>query len=132
MRLRFAFYLALALTGGFMLGATYAFAESTFVDISLFIGIVVAVVSAGVLYQALHEAPDVYRAIAGASMLIGAWTIVAVSVFSDPTAQWLSFASGGAFAALALLGLIRHELSTERVVHSLEVGERERTHEPVG
>lgn len=132
MRLRFAFYLALALTGGFMLAATYAFAERTFVDISLVIGITVAVVSAGVLYQALQESPDVYRGIAGASMLIAAWTIVAVSVFSDATAQWLSFASGGAFAGLALVGLVRHELSTERVVHSLEVAEREQSRQPVG
>ena len=33
---------------------------------------------------------------------------------------WLSFGEAIGFASLALLGLIAHELKTERVVHSFE------------
>jgi hypothetical protein len=37
------------------------------------------------------------------------------------TLVWLSFAGGLAVTGLALVGLTLHELSVERVVHSLEV-----------
>jgi hypothetical protein len=42
-------------------------------------------------------------------------------VFSTAAVQWLTFANGCALEALALGGLVLHELSTERVVHSIEV-----------
>lgn len=42
-------------------------------------------------------------------------------VFGGATSRWLSFADGCAMLALAVVGLVLHELSTERVVHSLEV-----------
>jgi hypothetical protein len=46
---------------------------------------------------------------------------VASLVFAGSTITWLGFASGAAFVALALTGLTLHEVSTERVVHSIEV-----------
>jgi hypothetical protein len=38
--------------------------------------------------------------------------------------MWLGFAAALAIGLLAVAGLIAHELSTERVVHSLAVSER--------
>jgi hypothetical protein len=52
---------------------------------------------------------------------IGAWNIVQSQVFGAGAVKWLSFADGLALLGLSLAGLLVHELSTERVVHALEV-----------
>ena len=56
-------------------------------------------------------------AVAGA---LAAWTIVETLVFSGTVMVWLTFGAAAAMLAIAAAGLILHELSTERVVHSLE------------
>jgi hypothetical protein len=61
--------------------------------------------------------------------VVSAWTIVASQVFSQATVQNLPLASSS-IAALSLIGLTIHELSSERVVHSLEVGTGRREPEP--
>jgi hypothetical protein len=55
------------------------------------------------------------------AVALGAWTIVASLVFAPTTVVWLGFASALGFVALAVAGLTAHELTTERVVHSLTV-----------
>ena len=49
---------------------------------------------------------------------------VASMVFSGSTLMWLSFGDGLGLAALAIGGLFAHELSTERVVHTLSAAGR--------
>jgi hypothetical protein len=61
------------------------------------------------------------RAMSALAAVIGTWTIVASVVFSLHTVMWLGFSSAAALVALGVLGLTIHELSTERVVHSIEV-----------
>lgn len=61
------------------------------------------------------------RVIGAVGTILGAWTIVESLVFSATTAMWIGFADALGFVALALIGLIVHELRTERVVHALEV-----------
>jgi len=56
-------------------------------------------------------------AMAGA---LAIWSAVASVAFSGTTLTWLSFAEGLGFVGLAVLGLVAHELKTERVVHSIE------------
>jgi hypothetical protein len=58
---------------------------------------------------------------------LAVWTIVVSTVFTGDTVKWLSFGEGLGFAALALAGLIAHELSTERVVHAFAVQEERPT-----
>jgi hypothetical protein len=77
------------------------------------------VVSLGVAYRYSTHVPTLAPAVAIA--LVSAWTIVASQVFSEATVQNLPLADSLAVAGLALVGLISHELSTERVVHSLDV-----------
>jgi hypothetical protein len=48
------------------------------------------------------------------------WSAVASVVFTGTALTWLSCGEAIGFASLALLGLIAHELKTERVVHSFE------------
>jgi hypothetical protein len=59
-------------------------------------------------------------------LVIAGWNIVASLVFAAPAAIWLMFANGCGLLAIALAGLTLHEVSTERVVHSLEVGDPSR------
>lgn len=59
---------------------------------------------------------------------LAVWTIVVSAVYTGGTVKWLSFGEGLGFAALALVGLIVHELSTERVVHAIAVERRPATY----
>jgi hypothetical protein len=47
-----------------------------------------------------------------------------VAVFNASVNRWLTLANGLLIAALAFAGLVAHEVSSERVVHILEVVER--------
>ncbi len=50
---------------------------------------------------------------------LAAWSAIASVVFRGSTLTWLSFGDALGFVGLGVVGLIAHELSTERVVHSL-------------
>jgi hypothetical protein len=55
--------------------------------------------------------------------LVAAWTAVAALVFGGAVAGWLAFADAIAMAVIAGAALALHEISTVRVVHTLEVRE---------
>jgi hypothetical protein len=48
------------------------------------------------------------------------WSAVASVVYTGTTLTWLSFGEGLGFVGIALIGLVAHELKTERVVHAFE------------
>jgi hypothetical protein len=50
---------------------------------------------------------------------LAAWSAIASVIFRGSTLTWLSFGDALGFVGLGVVGLIAHELSTERVVHSL-------------
>jgi hypothetical protein len=120
MSTRFLSNVLLAMVAGFLVVATQAFAPAAVAWISF--GIAVAITVTGLSMIASRMA--VQRVVAALTALIGGWTIVASLVFAPATVVWLAFASALAVVGLGLIGLTAHELSTERVVHSLEV-ERE-------
>jgi predicted TIM-barrel enzyme len=62
--------------------------------------------------------------LAGALAGVATWEIVEAAVFSPNVSRWLTLANGLLIAALACAGLVAHEISTERVVHVIEVVER--------
>jgi hypothetical protein len=70
------------------------------------------------------------RALGGWSLLAGAvaaatvWEIVSAAVFTPDVSRWLTLANGVIVAALACVGLVVHETTSERVVYVLEVVER--------
>jgi len=126
MSTRYFSNLVLALIGGFLVVATMAFAPLTAAWLTFGIAVGATVIS---LYMVGFEKTLPQRILGGLLAILGAWTIVASLVFAPTTVVWLGFASAIAFVALAVAGLTIHELSTERVVHSLEVQhvqERER------
>lgn len=59
----------------------------------------------------------------GVLALVGLWSLIAALVFSGTVLTWLVFGDALAIALVALTDLTVHELSTERVVHQLEVRE---------
>lgn len=65
-----------------------------------------------------------WSVLAGAMAAVAIWEIVATAAFEPDVGRWLTLSNGLAIAALACTGLVMHEISTERVVHVLEVVER--------
>ena len=127
MSIRYLYNVALSLAAGFLVVATQAFAPTAVVWLTFGIAVIVTLLSAGAL--ALRRFGVVQRLLAGVTSIIGVWTIVMSLVFGSATVAALGFASALAFAALGLIGLTMHELTTERVVHSLEVAHQSATHE---
>lgn len=119
MNTRYSTNILLALIGGFLLVASFAFTAVPFHWMMFGAGI--AAVGIAAPAALIRSRGRNQRGIDLAVTAVGSWTIVASLVFGGTTMVWLGFASGAAFLVLALAGLTAYELSTERVVHSLEV-----------
>lgn len=120
MSIRYLSNVALAVIGGALLVTSQAFGTVVFGWIMLGGGVAALAVALATASRA--ERGTLQRGLDPVVGLIAAWTIVASQVFSATAVTWLGFASGAAFAAIAVVGLTAHERSTERVVHSFEVG----------
>jgi len=119
MSTRFISNVLLAVAGGFVIVATFAFAP----PVVGWIAFGVTGVGVLLLMAATAFAPGrglVQRTLDGVVAVLAAWTIVESLVFNGSVMVWLSFGAAAAMVAIAIAGLIAHELSTERVVHSLE------------
>jgi hypothetical protein len=115
--IRYASYLLTALVAGFIVVVTQAFAPSTAAWLAFAAGIFFIVVAAG---QALWTTLA-HRVIEFGIGVLGILMVIESLLASGSNVQWLSFAGALGVLALSLIGLTIHELSTERVVHSLEV-----------
>ena len=127
MRIRFISWLAVGLAAAFLVVASSSFALPAIVALALGISIGTLVVSLGIAYRYRDNVPTLVTGLMTAAVSV--WTIVASQVFSQATVQNLALAGSLAISGLALIGLTVHELTTERVVHSLEVGAGQRESE---
>ncbi len=129
MRSRYLTNIVLALLAGFLVVASMAFAPAVLTWLMLGIG-AASLAIVGPAGLALRRRGILQRGLDGIVAVLGAWTIVAGLVFAGATVTWLGFSAAIAIVAMAVIGLTAHELSTERVVHSLEVhaGTREMEH----
>jgi hypothetical protein len=117
---RFISWLAIGLAAAFLVVATASFNSlSTIAALAFGITIGTLVVSVGIAYRYRDHIATMVTAVVTA--VVSAWTIVASLVFSQPTVQNLALAGALAIVGLAIVGLTTNELSSERVVHSLEV-----------
>jgi hypothetical protein len=125
MRIRFISWLTVGVAAAFLVVATTAFSLSTIAALALGVGIGMLVVSLGIAYRYRDHIPTLVPALVTA--VVSAWMIIASQVFSQATVQNLTLAEALAIGGLALVGLTAHELSSERIVHSLEIsaGQRE-------
>ena len=133
MRTRYLTNIVLALLGGFLVVVSQAFSASTLTWLMLGVGALALAISVPGLPIRSRGLPQ--RGMDVIVSVLGAWTIIAGLVFAGAAVTWLGFASGIAIVAMAVIGLTAHELSTERVVHSFEVGsgagDRERERERI-
>ncbi|HZU59859.1 MAG TPA: hypothetical protein VE983_02775 [Solirubrobacteraceae bacterium] len=67
---------------------------------------------------------SLWSALGGMMASLAIWEIVQAAVFQPDVSRWLTLANGVVIAMLACAGLIAHEISTERVIHVIEVVER--------
>jgi hypothetical protein len=123
MRIRYASWLALGVAAAFLVVAASSFSLSSISAITF--GISVGTTVAAAAMAIAFRKHLVSAATAVVAFALSGWTIVASQVFVQTTVQNLALASGLGLAALAIIGLTAHELDSERVVHSLEVGARE-------
>jgi hypothetical protein len=107
--------LALALAGGFIVVATFAFGQSTANEIGIGVAAVVTVAAVGAGFI------DVEPILPGAALLtclIGAWNfLVTVGVLSGDTQHWVTFASAAAIVAISIAAQVVN-------VHASEPGPR--------
>jgi hypothetical protein len=117
MRIHFISRLALLLAAGFLVVASQVWTGDT-------LQWLFAAGGAGMLAGAAADAISAHaaqRALDGAIVVLGAWTVFAAFAFEGTNLEWWSFGSACALAALATIGLVVHEMNTERVVHELSV-----------
>jgi len=122
MHIRYVSWVATAVAAAFLVVASASFTSLTAIAWLAFgISIGTLVVSVGIAYRYHDHIPTLV--IGALTAAVSGWTIVASLVFSPSTVDNLALAGSLAITALALAGLTAHELSTERVVHSLETGD---------
>lgn len=118
MSIRFGLGTLFALAGGFLVAASLAFSANTAGWLSFGVGTGVTVLATAALAKY-----GISRGSYGdaAAFVVGLWSLIAALVFTGNTLTWLVFADALALVAVALVQLAVHEISTERVVHTLEV-----------
>lgn len=116
---RFVISTFAVLAGAFLAVSSMAFTASVagWLGFGVATGVALAAL-AGVVVAARTPAKAVGR---GVLALAALWSLIAALVFSGTVLTWLVFAGGAAFVAIALADLTANELSSERVVHALEV-----------
>jgi hypothetical protein len=126
MSLRFATNIAVMIAGGVVV--VFSQAVGPGVTSWIAFGVALGILATLALAQVDGSRGLAQRALDALCGALAVWTVVASAVFTGGTVMWLSFGEGLGFAALALAGLIAHELSTERVVHALAIQERPKTY----
>ncbi|QEC48562.1 hypothetical protein FSW04_13950 [Baekduia soli] len=117
MRLHFVSRLALLVAGGFLAVASQVWTGDTLQW--MFVGGGGAMIIGAAMDAIRSDLPQ--RALDGLIGVLGAWTVIEAFSFEASDLKWWSLASACALVGLAGLGLILHEMRTERVVHELSV-----------
>ena len=105
-----------AVTAGFLVVASQAFASPTTAWIAF--GIAIGILAVACLAQTDASRGRLQRTLDGVIALVSAWTIVASVVFHGATVKWLSTAEALALVALGLAGLTYNELREQKAVHA--------------
>ncbi len=129
MRIRYFSFLSLGVAAAFLVVVSQALSVVDIANLALGVGIGMLVVSLALALRYRRHTPSLLGA--GAIAVVSAWMIVESQTFGLADLQNLTFAAALGIAGLAIAGLTAHELSTERIVHSLTpIETRERIVEP--
>jgi hypothetical protein len=117
MRIEFFSRLSLLVVAGFLVVATQVWPTHTLEWLFIAGGIVTLVLAAAPGGAGSRR----QRAVSAIVAVLGIWCVVQASIFNGDTMMWVSFATALGIGLLAIAALIDHEMSTERVVHELQV-----------
>jgi hypothetical protein len=115
---RFISNVALAVAGAVVVVASQTFTPS--VTGWLTFGVSLGALALLAVVQLDRARGSVQRLLDAGTGTLALWSAVASVVFNGTTLTWLSLAEGIGFVALAMVGLVAHEVRTERVVHAFE------------
>jgi hypothetical protein len=115
---RFISNVALGLAGAVVVAASQAFSAS--VTGWLMFGLSLGALALLALVQLDRARGLVQRLLDAVTGVLALWSAVASVAFSGTMLTWLSFGEAVGFVGLSVLGLVAHELKTERVVHAFE------------
>ena len=120
---RFAIDTTALVAGAFLTTASLAFATPVvgWIGFGVFAGLIVL---AGLGLGLVHRLGG--RVLHGLLGVVAIWSLVASLLFVGPVLTWLVLAGAVAAAVIAIADLVAHEVTTERVVHELEVTETHR------
>jgi hypothetical protein len=115
---RFISNVALAVAGAFVVVASQTFTPS--VTGWLTFGVSLGALALLAVVQLDRARGSIQRMLDAGIGALALWSAVASVVFTGTTLTWWSLAEGIGFVALAVVGLVAHELRTERIVHAFE------------
>ena len=115
---RFISNVALAVAGAFIVVASQTFTPS--VTGWLTFGVSLGALALLAVVQLDRGRGSIQRMLDAGIGALALWSAVASVVFTGTTLTWWSLAEGIGFVALAVVGLVAHELRTERIVHAFE------------
>jgi hypothetical protein len=115
---RFISNVTLVLAGAVVAVASQAFGAG--LTGWLMFGVSLGVLALLAVVQLDRARGPVQHLLDAATGALAVWSAVASVVYSGTMLTWLSFGEALGFAGLGLVGLIAHEVRTERVVHELE------------
>ncbi|GEM_PF-1045666 len=115
---RFAIGNVIVIVGAFLAVVAMAFSAPVtgWIGFGVFTGLTLLAFASGAAVSKIGR-KGVYALLG----LVGLWSLIAALVFSGTALTWLVFAGGIAMAVIALGDLTAHEVTTENVVHRLEV-----------
>ena len=115
---RFISNVELAIAGAVVVVASQTFTPS--VTGWLTFGVSLGALALLAVVQLDRSRGSVQRLLDAGTGALALWSAVASVVYTGTTLTWLSLAEGIGFVALAMVGLVAHEVRTERVVHAFE------------
>lgn len=115
---RFLLNAAVLTLGAFLAGAAFAFGATTVYWLAF---VIFAVAVLGAVATVLTDRGTLARIDHVLIGLVALWSFIATLIFTGSTFTWLVLVGAAVMAALALADLIGHEVTTERVVHQLDV-----------
>ena len=115
---RFAFDTLAVIGGAFLAVAAMSFSAPAagWLAFGVFTGFTVLAVTSAALTRSAGQ-----RIGHGLVGLVALWSLIAALVFAGSALTWLVFADAIALGVAALADLTAHEVTTENVVHRLEV-----------
>jgi hypothetical protein len=109
---RFASNLSIALLGGVLVSCALVFAPAVVQWLALGVGGAAAVITLAAF--ATRGRGPAQRLLDAMIAPLAGWTIIAATTYTGATQRWMSFSAGAALCALAVSGLIAHEVAIER------------------